>query len=216
MIPAISSNSATGRLVVEGQTDQHFVLHLCKHIRPDLEAKFRCHDAKGFQGLLGTIPGFIKQQSLTSVGFLADSDDDPMGHWHDITARIAEANDEIPIPQDPNESGTIIPADPDIGSPRIGIWLMPDNSSAGEIENFAIQMIPENDRVWPSSKAYICDIPVQDRKFEDGKITKSQVHAWLATRKHPGLMGLAVREGDLAIHGPLTQRFVAWLARLFA
>lgn len=211
-----NTNPTRKVLVVEGQTDQHFVLHLCKLAEPELGEKFSYHDSKGFQGLLATIRGFVNQQDLSALGFMVDSDDDPLRQWQDIVSRITAANSEIQTPSAPDANGTIIPADPDIGSPRIGIWLMPDNSSAGEIENFVTQMIPENDRVWPLSQAYINGIPVQDRKFEDGKITKSQVHAWLATRKYPGLMGLAVREGDLAIHGPLTQRFVAWLARLFA
>ena len=93
---------------------------------------------------------------------------------------------------------------------------MPDNSSAGELENFVAQMMPDGDQVWPLSQAYINDIPVQHRKFGDAKIDKSQVHAWLAARKHPGLMGKAVSEGDLATDGKLCKKFLAWLNRLFA
>ena len=58
--------------------------------------------------------------------------------------------------------------------------------------------------------------PFNTANLEYAKTDKSQVHAWLAARKHPGLMGLAVREGDLATDGELCQRFLAWLDRLFA
>lgn len=147
---------------------------------------------------------------------MVDADGDPLQRWREVTSRIADANSEILIPDAPDPGGVIIAENPDIGSPRIGIWLMPDNTSAGELENFVVRMISGTDPVWPLSQRYIGDIQPSDRKFQNEKITKSQVHAWLATRKYPGLMGIAVREGDLAIDGELCQKFVAWLARLFA
>ena len=81
------------------------------------------------------------------------------------------------------------PEHPDIGSPRIGIWVMPDNQSVGELEDFVAQMIPDHDLVWPRSQTYIVDIPPPARKFADNKINKSQVHAWLAARSFPASWG---------------------------
>ena len=129
--------------------------------------------------------------------------------------RIAVAYPDMQLPTVPDPNGTIVPEDPAMGSPRIGIWIMPDNRLAGELEDFVIQMIPEGDPVWPRSQTYIADIPAPARRFEDSKIAKSQVHAWLAARRFPGLMGIAVRDGDLTVDGPLCQRFIAWLNRLF-
>lgn len=210
-----NSNAVPGLLVVEGHNDQHLVLHLCKLAQPQLEAKFTYHDAKGLPCLLRSVRGRVNEQNHAAVGFLMDSDDDSLARWREVTSRITEANSEIPIPAAPDPKGTIITENPDIGSPRIGIWLMPDNSSAGELENFVARMIPQKDPVWPLSQGYIDGIPAPDRRFGDKKITKSQVHAWLAARKYPGLMGLAIREGDLAIDGELTRTFLTWLTRLF-
>ena len=147
---------------------------------------------------------------------MLDGDETPEEHWRQVIERIAAAYPDMQLPVAPEPSGTIIPEDSDMGSPSIGIWVMPDNQSAGELEDFVVQMIPDGDLVWPRSVAYIVDIPPPARRFEDNKITKSQVHAWLAARRFPGLMGIAVRDGDLTVNGPLCQRFLAWLARLFA
>jgi hypothetical protein len=133
-----------------------------------------------------------------------------------VIERIALAYPDLQLPVMPAPGGTIIPANPAIGSPRIGIWVMPDNQTAGELEDFVVPMIPEGDPVWPLSQAYIASIPLASRKFEANKITKSEVHAWLAARRFPGLMGLAPREGDLKTDGPLCQQFLAWLTRLFS
>ena len=59
------------------------------------------------------------------------------------------------------------------GQPSIGVWLMPDNQSTGELEDFVAQMIPPGDPVWPRSEYYIEGIPEPDRKFTDGQDTES-------------------------------------------
>ena len=210
-----NTNPTTGLLVVEGQSDEHVVLHLCRRVSPELGAKFSLRDAKGLSGLLNSVRGYVNQQDLSAVGFLVDSDSDPLERWQEVTDRIITANSEIQVPQAPDANGTIITENPDIGSPRIGIWLMPDNSSEGEIEDFIAQMIPAADPVWPLSRDYIDGIPEPDRKFEIGKFTKAQVHAWLAARKFPGLMGVAIRERDLDVDKAPTMMFMSWLTRLF-
>ncbi len=210
-----NTNSTTRLLVVEGANDAHTVLHLCKQAKPGLEETFCIRDAKGFQGVLETIRGRVNQQDVTAVGFVVDADDNPQEHWKQVRDRIADANREIALPEFCAVKGAIIPEGPDGSSPRIGVWLMPDNSSPGELEDFVARMIPEGDSLWPLSEDYINNIPMPDRKFADAKIVKSQVHAWLAASKYPGLIGLAIREGDLTVNGALARRFLAWLTRLF-
>lgn len=202
----------THLLVVEGTSDQHAVLHLCRSARPGLERAFEFHDAKSFQGVLNTVIGYVNEEAMIAVGFVVDADDEPEDHWLQVVNEIAKANNSIRPPSSPDSNGTIIPGD--VGSPRIGIWVMPDNKSTGELEDFAALMIPSGDPVWPLAQNYINGIP-QPRKFDNDKIAKAEVHAWLAARKYPGLMGLAIREGDLDTSGHLAQTFLAWLTRLF-
>ena len=115
----------THLLVVEGTSDQHAVFHLCRTARPGLEAIFKSLDARGFQGVLGTVPIYVNQEGMIAVGFVVDADDTPDGHWDQVINEIAIANNEINLPQAPDPGGTIIPENPTIGSPRIGIWVMP-------------------------------------------------------------------------------------------
>ena len=99
--------------------------------------------------------------------------------------------------------------------PRVGVWLMPDNESPGELEDFVAQMIPDGDPVWPLSQDYIDGIPVSDRKFTAGKTLRAKIHAWLAAREDPRQMGAAIGTYDLDIGGDLCTRFTAWLDMLF-
>ncbi len=92
---------------------------------------------------------------------------------------------------------------------------MPDNKSHGELEDFAAQMIPEDDPVWPSSREYIANIPVKDRKFDSDKTPKAELFAWLATRKNPGRMGAAIGADDLSLDNQPSKKFLKWLTELF-
>ncbi|MXZ31256.1 MAG: hypothetical protein F4Z22_10575 [Acidimicrobiia bacterium] len=116
------------------------------------------------------------------------------------------------LPPTPCPKGTIVITE---GKPDVGIWLMPNNQAPGELEDFVSEMIPEEDLVWPKSEQYIDEIPSSSRRFPEDKAHKAKVHAWLAARRHPGLMGLAIREGDLEVSGILCQDFAEWLRRLF-
>ena len=92
---------------------------------------------------------------------------------------------------------------------------MPDNKSAGELEDFVYTMLPDGDPVWPKSVGYIEGIPKEFRKFKEKKKRRAELHAWLATMKEPRQMGLAIEARDLQIDGILAVKFVKWLRRLF-
>ena len=99
--------------------------------------------------------------------------------------------------------------------PRVGVWLMPDNVSSGELENFIHKLIPEEDAIWPRAKQYIDDIPAEDRKFRDRKEFRAKIHAWLATCESPRQMGAAIGTRDLNSEAQIAKDFYEWLRQLF-
>ena len=213
-------------LLVEGQDDKHVVLHLCKQHQATLSFFFSdpdkdnpqvtvsdrqavsIRDTGNIDQVLESIVPEIKAPGRQAVSILVDANDDMAGRWDAIQGRLRGAG--IAPPQSPDPDGTIIQA-----NPRIGIWLMPDNTSVGELEDFVVQMIPAGDQVWPLSQRYIEEIPEAEKRFSDGKTLRAQLYAWLATREDPRRMGLAIRTRDLKVDGPLSKKFVAWLNDLF-
>lgn len=201
-------------LLVEGMDDKHVIRHLAERCNRALE--FAIKDYEGIENVLTSIGDHIDEPGRPAVGIVVDADTHASNTWNRVWDRIQDAGRTIATTHPtPDENGTIIPANANNDSPRIGIWVMPDNASPGELEDFAAQMIPENDRVWPLSRRYVDQIPFAERKFAEGKILRAQIHAWLATREDPRQMGLAIRSRDLEISGPLCQKFLAWLSRLF-
>ena len=173
--------------------------------------EFHIINREGKDTLLKTISEDIDVSGRVAVGIVLDANDNVAARWQSLKDRIRENN--IALPDKPEPSGTIIAEIPH--RPRIGIWLMPDNQSTGELEDFIVKMIPTGDPVWPRSETYIDGIPVDDREFKEGKILRAKVHAWLATREEPRKMGLAIKTEDLDIVGATCVSFVAWLRELF-
>ncbi len=193
-------------LLVEGRDDEHVVRRFA-NLQEEMP-EFCILDKEGIESLLQDIGLEILVAGRRAIGILVDANDDLKARWSSVAYRLGEEG--IEVPDNPEARGTIVE-----GPPRIGIWSMPDNASSGELEDFVSEMIPDDDPVWPRTQRYIDGIPEEDRKFTGRKTQRAKLHAWLATREDPRLMGAAIRTGDLRVDGELSTRFADWLRRLF-
>ena len=194
-------------LLVEGKDDLHVVRHLFQFSGLTGVCII---DKQGFETLSKSIRAEVLAEGRTAVGILVDANDTLESRWRAISGRLEAA--DVEAPHKPCANGTIIEID---GKPRVGVWLMPNNQSPGELEDFIADMIPPGDGVWPLSKAYINAIPLSDREFAQRKVMRAKVHAWLATRERPRPMGQSLGLGDLNVDADICKRFVAWLRKLF-
>ena len=193
-------------LLVEGQTDRRVVENLCKRLT--LTLKFGIQDKTGFAALAKSIPVELKVPGRVALGIIVDANDDVGARWQSIANQLRTAG--IVPPATLDAKGTIIE-----GTPRVGVWLMPDNQSTGELEDFAARLVPDSDPVWPLAASYIDDIPSEHRKFKPKKKSRAILVAWLATREDPRQIGLAIKTGDLNMSQVPAPDFVAWLTRIF-
>ena len=117
------------------------------------------------------------------------------------------------LPEQPDENGTIIHQP---GMPVVGIWIMPDNSLPGMLEDFIAFLVPDGDPLWNRASDCLQQIPPEERRFTDNHQNKAHLHTWLAWQKDPGTpMGLAITKSYLDADAPNAQRLIAWLRRLF-
>ena len=206
--PSLSSSKSKLVLLVEGLNDRHVIEHLYWK-RFDDKPPFEVVDKGGFSGLCAAIEPELKAPDRQAIGIVVDANDDPGSRWSAVTDRLRNACADVEFGH-PSPSGTIIDAEP-----RIGVWLWPDNGTPGEIEDFVARMIPRGDPVWPLSRLYIEGIPAVHRRFSEEKTARANLHAWLAAREDPRLMGTAIRAGDLEVNGVLALQFTEWLEELF-
>ena len=195
-------------LVVEGPDDRHVICHIVKRCTqlPDFEIE----DRGSVEKLVASIGADLKAPGRRVLGIVVDADDSVEDRWRSVTDRLRKAGVSV---GNPKPGGTII-GELDL-LPRVGVWIMPDNRSPGELEDFIQTMIPSDDSVWPLSRRYIEGIPGEERLFSDKKESRAKVHAWLAARERPRLMGAAIGAHDLLVDQEPCQSLVAWLRRLF-
>ena len=201
-------------LIVEGGDEEHFVRHLCALVKIGAP---KIVDKKGVPNLIETIRADLSSPGREVIGFVLDANNDMPARWQEISNEFYQEG--INLPTSPVVDGTIINCRnyvSNISLNQIGLWLMPDNSSSGELENFIMTMIPNDDREWEKAQNYINDILEGNGKFFQNKIPKAMVSAWLATRKFPGLIGKALKAGDLEIDGQLCQKFISWLNQMYS
>lgn len=206
-------------LLVEGQDDLHVVLQLYKKMEGK-DPNFCIRDMKGHANLLADVNNEIRGGNRDVVGIIVDADDDTNARWEEVVNKINEIG--IAIPHTGREYGVVEPGKPDGASrwPRVGVWVMPNNVSEGEIEEFIDEMIP-NAPVRALARNYIEQALNEVQPSDDpgllmrGKRLRGEVHAWLATRRRPRHMGAAIEAAYLNTDGELCRSFMAWLRRLF-
>lgn len=202
-------------LLAEGRDETHVVRHLL--LRKAQKPNFCMLDKQGIENLLDDIALEVTLSDRKTVSIVVDADDNPDARWCSVVDRLQAAflAEKMELPEKPKPRGVIIDSRPAARIPRIGIWMMPDNRSEGQLEDFIAAMIPDDDPVWPQSVAYIKGIRKEDRKFKPNKKLRAKVNAWLATREAPRPMGLAIKAQDLNVDGDNCRAFLAWLRRLF-
>ena len=193
--------------VVEGLDDQYVAEAVMR--REKLDVTFTVDPKRSVGALIKAIGADVKAPGRTVIGFQLDANSDPGSRWNDVVESLPG---QYAVPRRPPSGGTIVRAE---GMPRIGIWMMPNNGSPGELEDFVREMVPTDDPVWSLAEAYIEGIPVDARRHGDANRTKAVLHAWLAARRRPGRMAGAIEDHDLKTDGALAQRYVAWLRDLF-
>ena len=192
-------------LFVEGQDDEHVLVQICESA--GLAGKFEIRNKDGYSNVVKALTLELKNEHRRAVGFVLDADMRAMDRWAEIRKALAA---DRAVPECPDPQGTILS-----GDPTLGLWLMPDNGSSGELEDFVAGLVRENDAVWPGAKAYLDGLPETEREHVEKKRMKATVHVWLANKKRPGRMGAAIGAGHLDVKAEPAVRLVSWLRRLF-
>ena len=195
-----------GLLLVEGWIDKTIVRSIIEINQsiPEIDIK----SCGGIDKLIGNIKNAIEEEDRIAVGIMVDANSCPAERWNMISSQVNLAG--INLPDSLDAGGVIIE-----GIPRVGVWLMPNNRTPGEIEDFVAELIPHDDPIWPKSQRYIDSIPEEQRKFASVKITKAKTFAWVSTRKRPGLIDSAINRQDLDLSRDSYKRFVSWLEELY-
>ncbi len=204
------------RLIFEGPDDRHVVMDLLYnhvHSGSRLNEAFEHKEKEGVDNLIDTLNEELKATDLGRLGVVLDADTDLARQWARVT-RVLDEHGCLQVPAAPSADGTIVETS---DAKRIGIWVMPDNKSAGSLEDFVGKLIADGDTLWPKAQADVNVIPKEDRRFKESYLSKAHVHTWLAWQEEPGTrMGETFKKKYLDPNHPQATAFVNWVRRLLS
>lgn len=198
-------------LLVEGDSDKHAFIHIAS---PDPNISDFCiRVCSSVDNAIDQLGVLALDDRLLALGIAVDANESPGLRWRRIVEELHSVG--IRLPKNPEPDGTIVEGKGHL--PRVGVWMLPNNCSRGELEDLVGMMIADNDPIWPLANAYIDGIPSKDRPFDSTKtkVNKAKVYAWLATRKKPGLIGKAIGSEALDKGVDDVRTLSRWLAGLF-
>ncbi len=204
-------------LLVEGKDDEKVVRHLCT--AHGIPVTFEIHQPEGPQEygqagvdrLLDQVPTRLKS-GTDRLAVVLDADENAETRWIQLRDRLRE-NGFQGIPNRPSVAGTVVDLDLQTRTARLGVWIMPNNSLPGMLEDFLAWLVPANDKTLPHVDRFLNGIPAADQLFTDQHKPKARIHSYLAVQEDPGKpLGLAITCKFLdANKTEVVAPFLAWL-----
>lgn len=212
------------RLFVEGSDDGAVVTELVrKRLNVDLTRERKGNDyfihapsgAGGVDQVMQRLQVAIeKSSSLRRIGAVIDRDslDGKADNWTRVRDLLSGLG--IAVPEQPASTGFV--ADTSDGR-RVGVWLMPDNVSPGDLESMLELLAPARPD-WEWSLAATSRARELGATFRDVHARKARIHTWLAWQDAPGMpYGIALKAEHLDDAGNQTVKaFLDWFTALYA
>ena len=205
-------------LLVEGKEDQYAIAELmAKHVpwgKTEREWPVYIQPLGGVTQLLNEviIGTYLKSSEAAICGIVLDANESFHVRWQQLR-RCCER--EFPsIPDDLPKEGLVL--DNSSGR-RLGVWIMPDNSSRGMLETFLTYLVrDQSDQLWLHACASADGATGKGAPYKRAHVDKARMHTWLAWQDPPGLpLGLAILQNVLSAEATGAGPFVRWFRSLF-
>lgn len=100
---------------------------------------------------------------------------------------------------------------------KVGVWIMPNNSLNGMLEDFISFLVPKDDKLLPIVNSTLDDIEGKKlNKYASIHKSKAVVHSWLSLQEDPGTpMGLGITKRYLTTDEATCSLLIKWIDELF-
>ncbi len=206
------------KLLVEGEDDQRVIPELMEANGVPWGARgsevVRIKPTDGFANMTSRtlIETEWKESGLEALGLIADANADCQSRWTSLRNRCRTI---VPsVPDDLPRKGLVVTSP---NGKRLGIWLMPDNSSTGMLETFLAYLVPNgSDVLWQHAERVRDEAKQLGAPYKNHHRDKAGIHTWLAWQDPPGRqLHQAIVERLLKPQSPESEVFVEWFRSLF-
>lgn len=201
-------------LHVEGKDDYHALFHfLATRQLNTTDSWFpEIKQADNVDKLLDSIEIAVRFGTDQTIGFVLDADASPSDRWRAVASRLTNVG--LTPPGNLPATGYIEFSEQ--YRTRTGVWLMPNGSREGALEDFLIDLIPPNDSLLPHAQSATNQAQKLGASFAANATQKAELRTWLAWCEEPGLpYGTAIPAGYFPHVSPDSEAFVAWFRMLF-
>ena len=208
------------RLVVEGYDDLYSVREIMRtHIEwPDTnESEYPVYIDIGYgvneilnENYMGVL---LKSPTIKNLGIMIDADEKRAWQRYRSLYDLCRASfpdmpDTLPF------EGLVVNNAP--AEKRLGIWIMPDNRSQGDLETFLRDLVPDQP-LWEYAER--CTESAKkdwNAPYRNAHTNKAKLYSWLSWQDPPVQNpGRALRSGALDATVPATQTFIKWFRKLY-
>jgi hypothetical protein len=155
----------------------------------------------------------MQASGLKALGIVFDADDRFDARWNWVRTFCAKAGGVSVAAKCPAD-GLVIS---DMKGIRFGAWIMPDNKSAGMLENFCHTLVPENMKpLWDFAKTCVDEGKKHGANYVSAHTDKAHIHTWLALQNPPGeRIGNAITKRLLDSKTDAAKRYASWFKTLY-
>jgi hypothetical protein len=229
-------------LLVEGSGDKWFFISLLEKIGvkvdvfppkdPEIQEKSKGNGADGALAALEKHLGYIKNGQIDNLGIVVDADfiENKLGyvHRHKQVSDILSKEGFFATQTNSLNKGDIFQRT-DAPSIKIGLWIMPDHSSPGMIENLLLdsintglrkELLEKNINDAIKSLDEMEEFKKQSITFNPTHIAKVRFNTWLTWQRKPEncrflTPACALKEGWLNPDNDNIKALTTWLTRVF-
>jgi len=206
------------QLIVEGSDDLFSVKGLMRARvvwpEPKENAPVWIDAAGGVEKILerGYLDTKLTVRGLKTLGVILDADTNPQGRYESFRNLCSGFFPDLPREM-PTE-GLIAENAEHL---RLGLWIMPDNTSEGTLETFLHFLIPEESAtIWDHATKSVAIARTLGASCRDCHVPKANLYTWLAWYDEPGQNpGTALTRKILDPHSPSSAAFVQWFRDLY-
>ena len=203
------------RLITEGKTDRTLLESLLDHKTRGIDiprlAPKDDPDAGGYEWLVkvGNLDAFLATDS-ERFGIIVDADLNASDKWRSLRDRlISYGFDESQLPASIGADGLAMTFQ---AKRPLGVWIMPDNLSQGNVEDFFTKLIKPGDQLLDQAKKCVGGLPGQ--LLPDTGRSKAVYRTWLAWQKGGDGMSPQTAFHANRYDAAKAEAFLAWIDRL--
>ena len=216
----------TKQLLVEGLADEAFFSACCDNAGVG-EVDIGPPTSFNGQGMgkgnaIKILPDLIDemvQERVTHLGMIVDADYSKTGGlgfaatWEKIAKILEEKSYDTKKTKIASTGGYIFKSND--GLPDVGIWIMPNNKDGGFLEDFIKKSLASSEKKL-FKHAQDTVNALEDKRFRELHVSKTEVMTWLAWQKIPGQSFASLISGKLLdLKSGMGKEFIDWLKKVY-